>query len=496
MDSDSSSVKIEQLKESNYHAWKIRIQHVLTLKGLKKYILHDPPQHSNVTQTELDAWEEKDAKAQAVIGLTLSDELLENVREVKSAKEMWTAIRNVFERHTFLNKLSARRKFYRAVMEGNESVLKFANRIRQLAASLKAMNADIPQCEMAMALLNGLPQEYNALISALDAVEDDDAELNWEFVKSRVMQEEQRINIRSQSALKKSETSALVSKQLHSTHCINCSSSHKSKPHCTHCNKLGHLEDKCWVKYPHLNPSNKKSSGNRPALIATGSADDPVVCLMANYTGYNESKKSRNWCIDSGGSNHMTYDKNLFSSYTSGSDSSVELGNNNVATVIGSGTVDITLLVENKHTKCRLSNVLHVPDLGYQLLSVTTLDKSGHRISFFSGQCQIEKNGKLLATGSMVGNLYRLDSVSNDNTRAFVSRNMELNTTVGLEHSRCASSHDRWMVARPLEMLKLTANYRSIRIPEQLSGRTFWNYFPFPLFDSETLIVKYVDNQP
>ncbi len=43
MDSDSTSMKIDQLKESNYHAWKIRIQYVRTLNGLKKYLYHDPP---------------------------------------------------------------------------------------------------------------------------------------------------------------------------------------------------------------------------------------------------------------------------------------------------------------------------------------------------------------------------------------------------------------------------------------------------------------------
>ncbi len=87
-------------------------------------------------------------------------------------------------------------KFYTAVMVENESVLKFANRIRQLAASLKAMNVDIPQSEKEMALVNGLPEEYNALISALDTVDDDEGEHNWESVKSRVMQGEQRINMR------------------------------------------------------------------------------------------------------------------------------------------------------------------------------------------------------------------------------------------------------------------------------------------------------------
>ncbi len=176
---------------------------------------------------------------------------------------MWTAIRNVFERHTLLNKLSARRKCCAAVKEETETVLKLANRVRQLAAFLKAMNVDIPQCEMAMALLNGLPQEYNSLLSALDAVEDDDSELDRELVKSRVMQEEQRIGMRTQSAVKKSETSGLVSKQLSQR--SNCSSSNKSRSHCAHGNKVGHLERKCCVKYPHLNPRNK-SSENKPAL--------------------------------------------------------------------------------------------------------------------------------------------------------------------------------------------------------------------------------------
>ena len=66
----------------------------------------------------------------------------------------------------------------------------------------------------------------------------------------------------------------------------------------------------------------------------------------------------------------MTCDKELFSSYSSGSNSSVELRNSNVAVVSGSGTVELTLLVEKKPTKCRIFNVLHVPELGYQLLSV------------------------------------------------------------------------------------------------------------------------------
>ena len=44
---------------------------------------------------------------------------------------------------------------------------------------------------MAMALLKKLPEKYTALITALDAIHEDETKLNFEFIKSRVMQEEQ-----------------------------------------------------------------------------------------------------------------------------------------------------------------------------------------------------------------------------------------------------------------------------------------------------------------
>lgn len=39
------------------------------------------------------------------------------------------------------------------------------------------MSIDIPESEMAMALMNSLPDEKNALISALVAVENEDSQL-------------------------------------------------------------------------------------------------------------------------------------------------------------------------------------------------------------------------------------------------------------------------------------------------------------------------------
>ncbi len=164
MEPESSAIRIETLNESNYHSWKVEIQHVLALKDLEDFLEDDPPSNA----TELVLWKKKDKKTRAVIGLTLSNDMLENVREADSAKKMWKSIKDVFERHTLLNKLSARRKFYTASMQENEGILKFANRIRQLASVLKAMDVEISESEKAKwALLNGLPEEYKSIISPL-----------------------------------------------------------------------------------------------------------------------------------------------------------------------------------------------------------------------------------------------------------------------------------------------------------------------------------------
>ena len=401
MDSDSVSTKIDKLNANNFHAWKQKIKHLLALKDLDEYIDSEAPTSDSA------AWRRKDTKAQAIIGLTLSDEMLENVREVTTTKEMWKKICDVFERHTLLNKLAARRKFYTATKEEGETALQFSNRIRQLAATLKAMDVSINDAEMAMAMLNGLPEAYDPLISALDAISGEDETLKFDYVKSRVMQEEQRIDIRAGQAATKAETAALVSNQMQ----------HKRKRSivCSHCGKPGHNVNKCWKMYPHLNP-HKKIERQETAFVADGdvSQDQTVVCLVAKHSQYAEQVKASpeiNWIIDSGCSNHMTHDKSLFMSYTVvHKPQFVELGNGNKARIVGKGAVQVKIIVSGASRVCVLADTMHVPDLGYNLVSVPTLDKKKLFTTFGDLKCLV-KNGEdvLMATGTMVGNLYKLD---------------------------------------------------------------------------------------
>ena len=228
MDS-STGIRIDKLREDNFHKWKTRIQLVMSLKEVDNYITDDPPaRESDNYPATYAKWRKGDLKAKALIGLTLFDSYLEQVQHASTPKEMWRLICDIFEKHTLLNKLAARRRFYTAKMHDNEKILPFAARIRQMAATLKSMSINIEDGEMAMALLNGLPDRFDSLISALDASHTDDKQLTFELVcmcgQSRCLQEEQRHTQRDQDALIKSEAAALLATKF-STSCSKGSSS-------------------------------------------------------------------------------------------------------------------------------------------------------------------------------------------------------------------------------------------------------------------------------
>ena len=274
MDLNESSTKIDKLTYDNYYVWKQKIELVLALKDLDDHIGSERPEDEAL----LKQWLKKDRKVRAIICLTLSDELLESVRHVNSATESWSVIQNIFERHTLLNKLSARRKFYTAAMSENETVLEFCNRLRQLASTLQSMNVSIEDSELAMALLCGLPEPYQPHITALDAIGTEEDQLEFEHVKSRVMQEEERMKQRTAESLSKSKDRALVSSS--TSNCSNCNMvNQKNKLKCNHCGLRGHSTENCWKKHPHLNPRNRRNQSQKSSSLMV--ADGRMIRLVS-----------------------------------------------------------------------------------------------------------------------------------------------------------------------------------------------------------------------
>eukprot|EP00171_Calliarthron_tuberculosum_P000924 IDg924t1 len=373
MESENNTFKIPKLRNDNFHSWKYRVELVLSIRDIIQYIQDDPPLPDS---DEYRTWAKGDVKARATIGITLNDEHMEQVLHCKSARDMWQTLCDIFEKHTLLNKLAARRNFYTATMTSVENVSSFSSRIRQLAGTLRSMGVILEESEMAMALLNGLPERFDGLISALDALGNDDKIFTLEFVKSRCVQEEQRHSQRDKLSLSKSETTALVA---------NRSSTNET---CIHCGK--HKDNnRCYTKYPHLAPPGHPRRKKERALFGQAS----------------RQKKS---CTK-----HFTHDRAAFVSYESSTPTLLDLGASSTAQIVGKGSISLELIVKGKRVKCKINDVNHVPGLRYQLLSVSTMAKLGIETKFNASRATLtqKSNRKLLATGSMVNGPYTLDTL-------------------------------------------------------------------------------------
>ena len=175
---------------------------------------------------------------------------------------------------------------------------------------------------------------------------------------------------------------------------------------CYHCREKGHFAKNCLRKTK--NESGKTSqTGNGAARRAeeysTHDEEEALATNTMNVIGSSE------WIIDSGATQHMTFKRTNLEDYVKFEKPTVvNLGDNRSILAYGKGTYRITAVVDDKLQKIALRDVLYLPELDKNLLSVHAMIKLGAVVSFENDVCKITRNSKLLAVGVIRGKLYVL----------------------------------------------------------------------------------------
>ena len=126
------------------------------------------------------------------------------------------------------------------------------------------------------------------------------------------------------------------------------------------------------------------------------------------------------WCVDSGATSHMTNNKQFFSSLQ-GINSSVYLADKSViaATGIGDGFVDC--VTPTGIQKVHLEEVLFLPELDDQLISVKKIIKKGLEVNFKNGAWFVFQRNDIVAEIIDDDDLFRL-KVQNQETARTVKK--------------------------------------------------------------------------
>ncbi|CAB0002598.1 unnamed protein product, partial [Nesidiocoris tenuis] len=291
----------------------------------------------------------------------------------------------------------------------------YVNEILSLAQQLASMDKEIDDEFLAAIMLQGLTDTYDPMIMALES---SGAKITTDFVKTKLLQDTKWHHHQSGA----DEPALMVRKQKKKPFCFRC----KSKTHYTNqCS--GPSENNAPFQrqatsqnfkqhFPQQNPNFKnKAKGNKALFAAFGT-----------------NMKSDCWYVDSGATTHMSGRSDWLNNIRKiDAQRQIIVANNEKLDVEGIGTASVTLSYQDTRD---VSDVMYIPNLAANLLSVNALVKNGFGVAFDINGCRIfdtedfHVEGEPIAIASNVDGLFKLRTASSEQVNIALSSSMSDHT--------------------------------------------------------------------
>ena len=310
-------LRMAKLNGSNYRSWAFNMR--LYLESFDLFAHADgsaePPEETASAQVK-KAFETLAKKAWTYICLAVEPEQQIHVRDTQNTKQAWDALKSQFARESILQKVRLRQQYYSCRFQSGGDMLAHINHLRSLHDQLKEMGQTTDDKELAMTVLASLPEEFKPLITALDAVGEDN--LSYEKVKAMLLNDADRAN---DTKSKKCEDAFSVQRGGRKFYTSpqgkkktggNTERKYTGKSFrvtCHFCQERGHFPRDCPKRKAKLNAeqSNTQKKGKGSAHCAKKEKHDNVVDNEALHTSDVENKSG--WIVDSGATQHMTFER-------------------------------------------------------------------------------------------------------------------------------------------------------------------------------------------
>lgn len=375
---EKSGIVFEKLSGKNYSHWSFRMKMFLEKEGCWDVVVGEKP----VNVAEAD-WVLLDKKAMWNIGLCVDNSQLIHIKNSKTSREAWSALKKYHAKVTLSSKVSLIKKLFKAQLPKGGNMEEHLLQMFQWLDELNEMGAQFAESLTVIIILSSLNEDYDTLITALEARNDED--LQTEFIRTKLIEEWEK---KGKSG--KKETALKVGRNP------------KFQPKCYFCKKEGHLRAKCpeYKKWKTEQESNEHSKTKKPENAKIVHANTEFALTTGKF--------GSGWLLDSGASCHISCDKRLFTEINPSVKEQVTTASGESISSSGKGIAKISLINDGKERIFPVKDVLYVPEMEGNLLSVRKLTEKGLKLIFEENLCKIYRDREIIGHAVLENGLYKM----------------------------------------------------------------------------------------
>ena len=383
--------KTEIFNGENYQEWLLTTTFYLKRKDLATTLNGSPPSDA----VKLAAWNKADQQAVGIIGERVSIKFYEQLHGKNTAQQMMEAIHNIAEANYMNVAIRARTSFANAKMYEGEDLLEHLGKLERYRRVLTKKNtneagtvvlSEVTDLEMIIRVMDSLPENWRSYLSGLRA--QPQVMENYERFKSEIVAENEFRRDREHVSDEYSTRGTAKKIAMYNHTNPKPPRQYRNQGECFNCGKKGHIKKWCFAKgggkegqapwlqekrqVPWQQERVKQNQGNR--VIKSNDKAFTLAAKVHQAGKVKDEDLKYTWILDSGASAHMSGELELFETLDErDSTGKIEVANGDKLNIEGIGKVAVYF----GGSKVTITDVLFVPGLQVNLLSVSTLAKKG-----------------------------------------------------------------------------------------------------------------------